>query len=672
MNRLANETSPYLLQHADNPVDWYPWGDEAFEEAAASNKAVLLSVGYSSCHWCHVMAHESFEDPATARLMNDWFVNVKVDREERPDVDGIYMTAVQAMTGRGGWPMTVWLTPDGKPFFAGTYFPKDDHHGLPSFTRVLAAVNEAWQQRRSDAVRQAEELTVAIGRRIPPAESAPAMEDVIAAYTSLASTFDDDHAGFGGAPKFPQEPVLEFLLRVSGHSWAPRAREMLLASLRAMAVGGLYDHVGGGFARYTVDREWTIPHFEKMLYDNALLAHLYLWASRLPGPESGRFEQIARSTLDYVLRDMTHPEGGWYSAEDADSEGVEGRFYVFTKSEFDEIVGDDAALARAYFGVSEEGNFEGSNHLQEAVPISLLALQHDLSAENAAAAIARARRRLFDARQARVRPGLDDKVITAWNGLMLRAMSEGGIALGDERYLSAAVANARFVTTELIEDGRALRSWRDQGRGAGFLDDHAAYAVGLYTLYQASGDVEWFEHAERLVESIIEHFWDPDAGLFQTPSDGDELIVRPKDQMDNPSPSGASLAVEALQWSAMYTGNTDRHALADQIRLESARIAEGYPSAAGYLLAVSASQLAGLREVAIIGPGSEALFEVFWSEYRPQAVLAYAPDGRPDPRVPLLRDREPGLAYVCEHFACRLPVDDPAELSRQLDETGGA
>ncbi len=667
MNRLAAETSPYLLQHADNPVDWYPWGEEAFAEARSRERPILLSVGYSSCHWCHVMAHESFEDRETAAVMNDLFVNVKVDREERPDVDAIYMNAVQAMTGRGGWPMTVWLTPEGKPFYAGTYFPKVDHSGMPAFSRVMAAVDEAWRDRRDRAIESAEQLTKSISQTIPKGSAVPGQDSVEAAYRSLVGAFDDDFGGFGGAPKFPQEPVLEFLLRIVDEPWAPEARDMLRATLREMAVGGIRDHLGGGFARYAVDQVWLIPHFEKMLYNNALLAHLYLRAAQLGGPHSKRFDEVARSTLDYVLRDLSHPDGGWYAAEDADSEGHEGKFYVFTKSEFDSIVGEDASIAGAYFGVTDRGNFEGSNHLHEAKPLALVAGEFDITAEDAAAAVERAKQKLLLVRNTRVRPGRDDKVITSWNGLMLRTMAEAAMVLGEPRYLQAAIANAEFVTTRLIADGRAQRSWKDGTSTDGFLDDHAAYALGLYTLYQVTGDVAWYRAAEELVETIIAHYWDSDAGLFQVADDAEALITRPKDQMDNPAPSGASLAVEALLWSSLYRGDSKRRQIADEIIRESARLAESYPTAAGHLLAVLSSLVAGYDEVAIVGPDAEELHAVVWDRYRPNLVVAYAPDGTVDEAVPLLADRQPGRAYVCEGFVCRLPVTSPGALRSELD-----
>ncbi|NNC91668.1 MAG: thioredoxin domain-containing protein, partial [Acidimicrobiia bacterium] len=423
-NRLAETTSPYLLQHKDNPVDWYPWGEEAFQTARDLDKPVLLSVGYSACHWCHVMAHESFEDPATAQVMNDLFVNVKVDREERPDVDGIYMSAVQTMNGHGGWPMTVFLTADGKPFFAGTYFPKESRGGMPSFRQVMEAIAEAWRERRADIEAQSERLVEAVSQRIRPGEGAITRDQLQSAYERLVSTVDSEFGGFGGAPKFPQVPGLEFLLRIAHETWAPEAARVLELTLDRMAAGGIYDHLAGGFARYATDRIWLVPHFEKMLYDNALLARLYLRAGREFG--NNDYLRVAGETLDYMLTDLGLPGGGLASAEDADSEGVEGKFYVFTHDEFAEIVGRDAPVVAAVLGVTPTGNFEGSNILHAARTIEAVADEQGVAVEWLRAAVAAAKAKLLTVRNQRIRPGLDDKVITAWNGLALRALAEAG------------------------------------------------------------------------------------------------------------------------------------------------------------------------------------------------------------------------------------------------------
>ena len=668
-NRLADETSPYLRQHQDNPVDWYPWGNEAFERALTEDKPILLSVGYSACHWCHVMAHESFEDSETAGIMNDLFVNVKVDREERPDVDGIYMKAVQATTGRGGWPMTVWLTPDGKPFFAGTYFPIQDRHGMPSFRRVMASVAAAWSERRQDIEKQADSIAAAIARELPSGQAIPDATALGQAYRQLESSFDDRHGGFGGAPKFPQQPALEFLARASDQPWAPRAQEMLEMTLDRMASGGIRDHVGGGFARYSVDSTWLIPHFEKMLYDNAQLARLYLRGWQVTGQD--RFRTIAAETLEYMLRDLGHPDGGFFSAEDADSEGHEGKFYVWAHDEFNLLTGQSAPVAAHHFGVTRHGNFEGANHLHEAVPIGAVAGHFGITETEAQNQIEQARARLFEHRATRVRPGLDDKIVTAWNGLALRALAEAGAVLAEERYLDGARRNARFVLSHLRrDDGRLLRSWgRGKAGGPGFLDDYAGYAVGLFSLYQATGEIEWYEAAETLTRAIPELFLDESGSLFSTGADAEALITRPKDQMDNPLPSGASLAIEALLWLSLYTGEAGLREAAESAILESATLVASYPSAAGHLLAVLASMSIGFREVAVVGPEANVLGRVVWEEFRPQVVLAMDQPGTGGRTIPLLRDRDPAgetLAFVCEGFACRLPVGTPDELRTQL------
>jgi hypothetical protein len=668
-NRLADETSPYLRQHQDNPVDWYPWGDEAFEQARRHDRPILLSIGYSACHWCHVMAHESFENPETAALMNDLFVNVKVDREERPDVDGIYMNAVQATTGRGGWPMTVWLTPAGKPFFAGTYYPADDRHGMPSFRRVMAAIAEAWSERREGIEEQAAHLTESISRDLPAAESVPGRSALEAAYRQIEAAYDPVAGGFGGAPKFPQQPVLEFLLRAAGRPWAPRAEEMVRTTLEKMASGGLRDHVGGGFSRYSVDANWSIPHFEKMLYDNAQLARLYLRGWQVTGRAG--FRAVAIETLEYLLRDLRHPDGGLFSAEDADSEGVEGKFYVWTDEEFDSAVGAGAAVAGTYFGVTGVGNFEGANHLQETLTLEETAIRFGISNEEAAATVATAKEQLYERRVTRIRPGLDDKVVTAWNGLALRALAEAGAVLDEPRYLDNARQNARFVLDRLRNaDGRLLRSWgKGNARIPGFLDDYAGYAIGLFALYQATGETEWYEEAERLTRSMLQLFADDDGRLYSTGSDAERLITRPRDQMDNPVPSGTSLAAEALLWLSLYTGEADLREAAERAIRDGAALVERYPSAVGHLLSLLTSIDRGLREVAIVGPAADELSRVMWEEFRPEAVLALDRTGRGGETVPLLRDRGPGtgtLAFVCEGFVCRLPVSEPEALRAQL------
>jgi uncharacterized protein YyaL (SSP411 family) len=669
-NRLADSTSPYLFQHADNPVEWYPWSEEVFEKARAEDKPILLSVGYSSCHWCHVMAHESFEDAETARLMNELFVNVKVDREERPDVDAIYMEAVHALTGHGGWPMTVFLTPEGKPFFAGTYFPKDERPGLPSFQRVLTAIAETWQQSRGDIERQASKVVETIARRLEPASALPGRAELERAYLHVQQSFDPEHGGFGTAPKFPQEPTLEFLLRSAGEEWAPDAEWLVGHTLEHMARGGIYDHVGGGFARYSVDQAWLIPHFEKMLYDNAQLARLYVRAWQVL--DTDRFRWVAIETLEYLLRDLRHPEGGLYSAEDADSEGREGKFYVWSVDEFREVVGpDDAPVAEAYFGVTEAGNFEGANHLHEAAPIDEVAESLGIEPAEAKAAIERAKAGLFDQRCHRIRPGLDDKVVTSWNGLALRALADAGAVLGDEEYLEAGRANARFVLANLVgPGGRLMRSWR-QGKTSvpGFLDDYASYAVGLFALYQATGELEWYRQGMKLVEEFIGLFEDPDGGFFSTGHDAEELVTRPKDQMDNPLPSGNSLAAEALLMAWLYTGEDRYRSRAEATIRAGGRLIDAYPTAVGHLLSVVHAMAKPPKEVAITGPEAHDLAGAVWERFLPHIALAIDLDGSAARAVPILEDRyqsDRTLAYVCENFVCQVPVETKEELRARL------
>jgi uncharacterized protein YyaL (SSP411 family) len=667
-NRLAAATSPYLLQHQDNPVDWFPWGEEAFQAARDRDRPVLLSVGYSACHWCHVMAHESFEDPETAPVMNELFINIKVDREERPDVDGIYMSAVQAMNGQGGWPMTVFITPDGRPFFAGTYFPKEPRGGMPSFGQVMEAVDDAWRTRRDEIEEQSNRLVSAVSQRIAPGAAPIDAARLQTAYGDAIDKVDWEFGGFGGAPKFPQVPGHEFLLRIHDEPWAPRAAEALSLSLDRMAAGGIFDHLAGGFARYATDRIWLVPHFEKMLYDNALLARLYLRAAQELGEPA--YERVARQTLDYMLADLGLPGGGLASAEDADSEGVEGKFYVFSFDEFTGVVGANSAVVGAVLGVTERGNFEGANIVHAARPIAEVAAEHDVSVEWLEREVAEAKARLLEVRNRRIRPGLDDKVITAWNGLALRALAEAGAVLREERYLEAGRTNARFILEFLRRsDGRLLRSFR-QGEAhiPAFLDDYAAYSVGLFSLYQATGEEEWFLAGKDLVGQMLELFWDG-SEFFSVSHDAEELITRPQDLLDNPSPSGNSLAAEALMMAALLTGEPQLFETAEAALRAGAGLAERYPSAIGHLLAVAHSWLTPPREVAIVGDDSTELLAAFWGRYRPDAVLARSQGDGPS-RVPLLEGRVPhqgeALAYVCQRFVCAAPVGDAEALMAQL------
>ncbi|HXF57685.1 MAG TPA: thioredoxin domain-containing protein [Actinomycetota bacterium] len=685
-NRLAGETSPYLLQHADNPVDWYPWGPEALERARREDKPILLSIGYAACHWCHVMAHESFEDEETARVMNEHFVCVKVDREERPDLDAIYMDAVQAMTGQGGWPMTVFLTPDGAPFYAGTYFPKEDRHGLPAFRRVLEVVARAWRERRAEVLEQGGRVVQAIGRLSQlRASPEPLSEGILlVAHAGLRQSFDPQWGGFGGAPKFPQPMSLEFLLRCHLRGYAA-SLEMVTRTLDRMAAGGIRDHVGGGFHRYSVDARWHVPHFEKMLYDNAQLARLYARAWQVTA--DARYRQVAAETLDYLLRELRHPGGGFFSSQDADSEGEEGKFYVWGYDELvavaREAVGSES-LARAvatWFGALPEGNWEGGrNVLWTPLPPERVAEEARVTPEELAAAVEAARRRLFEVRERRVRPATDDKVLAAWNGLAISALAEAGRALGEPRYVEAAEAAARFVLTHLRrEDGRLLRSWREGRTGVpGYSDDHALLAEGLLTLYETTFDLQWFEEARRLADELLRLFHDEEGGgFFQAGHDAEPLVVRPKEVYDNAVPSGNSAAAEVLQRLALLTGEPRyEQAGVSALRVVRDQLTRA-PTMFGHALCALDLYLGRPREVAIVGElGAEdtrRLVAEVHGRFLPHTVLAVAPPGdrRAAEAVPLLRDRSPldgrATAFVCERFACRRPVTDPAELAAELN-----
>jgi uncharacterized protein YyaL (SSP411 family) len=662
-NRLADATSPYLLQHQDNPVDWYEWSDEAFSTASDRDVPVLLSVGYSACHWCHVMAHESFEDEQTAAYMNDHFVSVKVDREERPDVDRVYMDAVTATTGHGGWPMTVFLTPDAKPVLAGTYFPKESFGQHPSFMDVMRAVVDAWDTKRGDLENQAEQITAAISQPDPVGRHIPTLGDIDRSIQSMVDAFDRTNGGFGGAPKFPQPPALELLLRTavlrSGTDAGTNATDMLTTTLSAMADGGIYDHLFGGFARYSVDARWVIPHFEKMLYDNALLARLYLRSWQVTGID--RYRDVAREVLDYLDGPMADATGGIHSAEDADSEGVEGKFAVWTWEELGEVLGDDRSLAASIYGATPEGNFEGANNLHRQISVD-------------EAEVADARRRIDDrlraTRTKRVLPGRDDKIVTAWNGFALRSFAEAAAVLDDDRYLQRALSIATFLVTQASPNGALVRSWRHKPGHGAFADDFASAAIGLYTLYSVTGDEKWFNEAERLVAELRAEFADPEGGFFATSEAAADLIVRPKNTQDNPTPSDNSLALEALLMHAAFTGDTTAIAEAERTMSATSEIATRHPLFGGHALAVWLTHLSGTKEVAIVGEDTDQMEHIVWSSFRPDVVVAIG-DGS-ETSVPLLLDRPPGdpaLGYVCKNLVCDLPVDSPEVLGSKLAGT---
>jgi uncharacterized protein YyaL (SSP411 family) len=646
VNRLAGETSPYLRQHRDNPVDWFPWGDEAFARARAEDKPVLLSVGYSACHWCHVMAHESFEDPEVAAAMNERFVSIKVDREERPDVDAVYMDAVQAINGHGGWPMTVFLAPDGRPFYGGTYYPK------PTFLQLLAAVGAAWDDRRGELLQQAGNLVDALDRtgQLEPADDLPGVELLNHALSQLGANFDAEWGGFGGAPKFPQAMSLELVLRAYRSSGSQDALTVVTTSLDAMASGGMYDHLGGGFARYSVDRQWLVPHFEKMLYDQALLVPIYLHAWQVTG--EARYRQVVEETVVYVGRDLGQPEGGLSSAEDADSPGPdghneEGRFSTWTPDEIRAVVGASAAEAvLEWYGVTQAGNFEGRTILHRPVRGDLLR----------PAAIEDARRRLFEAREHRPRPGLDDKVLTEWNALWVAALAEAGAATGHVEWVDAARRTALFLSTSLRGlDGRWKRSWQRDGgaRHDALAADHAALVVAFLALAAATGEARWVVEAEATADTLLDHFWDAGpGGLYTTADDAEALVVRQKDLIDSATPSANSLAAVGLARLAAVTGEPRYRNHADQILRLGGAIAAGTPSAFSYLLAAVDMRRASITEIAVAGERPDLVAAVH-QRYLPDAVLAWGE--RFD--SPLWEERRDGYAYVCHDYACEAPTD---------------
>ena len=659
-NRLATETSPYLRQHAENPVDWYAWGPEAFAAAEERNVPILLSVGYSACHWCHVMAHECFEDAEVAAEMNQRFVNIKVDREERPDVDAIYMDAVQAMSGRGGWPMTVFLTPDGHPFYGGTYFPK------PNFLSLMAAINDVWVSRPDDVRQNVEALGNAIRRTalVEPATDLPGIPELNLALQQLAASFDSTWGGFGGAPKFPSTMSLDLVLRAYQRSPQDDAKAIVTTSLDAMASGGMYDHLGGGFSRYSVDREWLVPHFEKMLYDQALLTRVYLHASLVMGDP--RWKQVAEETIGYVLRELRHPSGGFLSAEDADSpdehgHGHEGLFHTWTIDEVRGVLGADADVALEWYEFTADGNFEG-----RTIP-ARLNHRGDLIRPPA---VESARQRLFDARSKRRRPLLDDKVLTEWNGLMLASLAQAAAALDRPDWLDAAVANGRFLVDNLRgPDGRWHRSWQADGlpqaRHTALAADHAAMIDAFTRLAEATGDGSWIDEARSVADTMLDHFWDVDnGGLFSIADDGEQLVARQKDLMDNATPSANSIAAVALLRLGALTGEARYSNHAEQILRLLARLMPEASSAFSNAFVAVDLVATGMTEIAVVGDRPD-LVRAAQSQWLPNAVLAW---GTPYDS-PLWEQRTAGFAYVCQHYACQTPTDTVDALITQLAAT---
>jgi uncharacterized protein len=666
-NRLAGATSPYLLQHTENPVDWWEWEPEAFEEARRLSKPLLISIGYAACHWCHVMAHESFEDDATAAQMNAGFVCVKVDREERPDVDSVYMTATQAMTGQGGWPMTVFTTPDGEPFYCGTYFPPRPVHGMPAFRQVLAAVSEAWAGRRAELEAAGAQIVGAISARLDLGAPAPLTADVLdAAVAGLASTFDEETAGFGGAPKFPPSMVLEFLLRNAARTGDGEALRMARATLEAMARGGIYDQLAGGFARYSVDAGWVVPHFEKMLYDNALLLRVYAHLWRATGDAWAR--RIADETAAFLIRDLGTPEGGFASALDADTDGVEGLTYVWTPDQLIEVLGaHDGRWAAAQFEVTDQGTFEhGASTLQR------------LYEPDDEARLESVRERLLAARVQRPQPARDDKVVTAWNGLAIAALAEHGVLTGTPASVDAARRAAELIADTHWVDGRLRRASRDGavGRHAGVLEDYGDLAEGLLALHQATAEGRWLDLAGDLLDVVAEQFVDArdtdPPTWHDTAADAEALVHRPFDPADGPTPAGVAAAAGAAVTYGALTASPRHRELGEAGIASLARLVTRAPRAAGWAAAVGEALLAGPLDVAVSGPPGperDALAAAARASTSPGAVVVV---GEPDaPGVPLLADRPPlagqPAAYVCRGFVCSAPVSDVSALSAAMN-----
>ncbi|MBX3278868.1 MAG: thioredoxin domain-containing protein [Acidobacteria bacterium] len=682
-NRLIHETSPYLLQHAHNPVDWHPWGEEALERARTEDKAILLSIGYSACHWCHVMEHESFENEAIAKLMNDNFINIKVDREERPDLDAIYMSAVQMMTGHGGWPMTVFLTPDQVPFYGGTYFPPEDRYGIPGFPRVLISIAEAYHTRRDEITSNAQAVITELRRMNSVSASSEELgpDALDACVRQLMRSFDPVNGGFGSKPKFPPSMTLSFLLRHYHRTQDRAALAAVELTLGKMAHGGIYDQLGGGFHRYSVDEKWLVPHFEKMLYDNAQLARLYTEAWLATGRPL--YRRIAEETLDYVLREMTDARGGFYSTQDADSEGEEGKFFVWTPAEIRELLGDeDAALFCRYYDVTDGGNFEEKNILHVDVEMESVARLLGVDIERMSAAIGRGRGVLFEARERRIKPGRDEKMLTAWNGLMLRAFAEAANAFGRADYRDAAVRNAEFVLANLKRGDRLLRTHRDgESKLNAYLEDYAYFADGLLALYEATFETRWFTEARALAETMIEFFHDEtDGGFFFTSIDHEALIARTREIYDNATPAGNSVAADVLLRLSLFTGEARYRDLAERTIRLAREVMLRAPSAFGRLLCALDLYISSPLEIAVVGDGEDAaraemLAEVYGRYMPNRVVAASAPD---DPgavgAIPLLAGRRAvggrATAYVCRNFQCEAPITEAAELAAKIDSPG--
>ena len=679
-NRLINETSPYLLQHAHNPVDWYPWGEEALAQSEQEDKPILLSIGYAACHWCHVMEHESFENEQIAAIMNEYFINIKVDREERPDLDEIYMNAVQMLTGQGGWPMTMFLTPDLKPFYGGTYFPPDNRYGRPGFPRVLLGVAEAYRERRDAVGEQAEQIIANLNQlSAMEGDGHQLTTDMLdRAYQDYLSRFDHHDGGFGSAPKFPPSMGLLLLLRHWHRTGNANALNMVEVTLEKMARGGMYDQLGGGFHRYSVDERWLVPHFEKMLYDNALLSIAYLEAYQATGKVF--YHQVATETLDYVLAEMYDAEkGGFYSTQDADSEGVEGKFFVWEPDEVEQLLGEEKAkIFCEYYDITEPGNFEHKNILHVQTPADLVARKLNMDLGELEDILAEGKQKLFEVREKRIKPGLDDKILTSWNGLMIRSMAMGYQVLGDERYREAAEKSARFVLSELSQNnGMLLRTHRaGKSHLNAYLEDYSYFVAGLINLYEATFVVEWLKEAERLNQIMIEQFWDDaSGGFFFTSNNHETLIVRSKTGYDGATPSGASMAIHNLVRLDKLLNRPDFREKVETTLDVYYRQIEHSPSGSAQMLCELDFLLSTPKEIAIAGQqeseDTQAALTAVHSRYVPNKVLALASDaeGLSD-LIPLLEGKTQvdgrATIYVCENYTCQAPITDVEELAELL------
>ena len=680
MNRLAQTTSPYLLQHAHNPVDWYPWGQEALTKASAENKPIFLSIGYAACHWCHVMAHESFEDEETAAFMNEHFINIKVDREERPDIDSIYMQATIAMTGSGGWPMSVFLAPDLKPFYTGTYFPPVRRYNMPAFKDVLSGLANAWGNDRSEVEKVGEQIIDHLQKQSKNEKSdLLSLDNLETIADAITSSYDWAYGGWGDAPKFPQAMVLDFLLQHrTFNKNDPENSEKILKlinhCLEAMARGGMYDLVGGGFSRYSTDKFWRVPHFEKMLYDNALLARTYLHAWQVTRDPA--FKRIVEETLLFTSREMTHEQGGFYSSLDADSEGEEGKFYVWSLDEIREVLKGDSDFFEAAYGVTLKGNWDGKTVFHRALDDASLAARFKLNLETVPVKLKESHSRLYAARSLRIRPGTDDKILTAWNGLMLAAFAESSRVLDNKEYYRMATRSANFILSSLRPKGQLLRSWRNGTTTAEvFLEDYAALILGLLELYQTDFDTKWFTTARDLTDEMIEKFGDPIGGFFDTPHDGEVLLIRPKDITDNAIPSGNALACEALLKLTAFTDDGKYRDLAEQALAIMGASALRYPLGFARWLSSAENAQKNTKQVAIFGDAGEEnherMLKLIREEYRPGLVVAASPHPPPKAAPALLKERTllDGLAtaYVCEGFVCKQPTTDLEILKIQLN-----